>query len=191
MRGVCLNHNTDLTRALSRLPNLRVYQNVLASRGRGKRDHPEAWGIEPIHKLLEGRFTDAVEARCADSGKWTPTTHPVHTAMLKKGLELPNDWGLYQRGYTLPGNIKATVTRHPGGLVSYQADNTHYELRNAPTLTLCVTPACIGGIELEVARYRHLIKTLVIITNSDAYQHNFAVGGPFSLLASVVKFVAM
>jgi hypothetical protein len=190
MRGVCLNHNTDLTKALSRLANLRVYQNVLAYRGRGKCDHPEAWGIEPIHKLLNGRVTDAVEVRPAN-GKWTHTTHPVHTAMLKKGLELPNDWGMYQRGYTLPGNIKATVMRHPGGLVSYRTDNAEYELRNAPTLTLCVTPACIGGIELEVARYRHLMKALVIITDSDAYRHNFATGGPFSLLESVVKFVAM
>ena len=53
-----------------------------------------------------------------------------------------------------------------------------------------VTPQCIGGMELDIAKYRHLIKSLVVTTTRDAYKRNFAANGPFAQLASVVTFVA-
>ena len=191
MRGACLNHNTDLTNALARLPKLKIYQNVLASRGRGKRDHPEAWGIEPIHKLLAGRVTDGVEVRRTDGGKWKPTTDKMHKRMLEMGLELRDDWCTYQRCFSHADGTKMTVLRHPGGLVSYRTPTAHYEVRQTPKLTLVVTPQCIGGIELDIVKYRHQIKSLVIATDRDAYKRNFAADGPFAQLASVVTFVAM
>ena len=187
MRGVCINHNTDLTAALRRLPDLEVYENVLASRGRGKLIYPEAWGTLPFYELVAGRVTDGVEVRRADGGKWKPTTDKMHTRMLERGLELGNN---EPENFSLADGTKMNVIRHPGGLVSYRTPTVHYEVRQTPKLTLMVTPQCIGGMELDIAKYRHLIKSLVVTTTRDAYKRNFAANGPFAQLASVVTFVA-
>jgi hypothetical protein len=188
MSGVCKTHNTDLTNALRRMPDLQEYQNVLACRCRAKRDNPECMGADGLYNLLLDRCTDTVEARRSGTlDRWKPATTPLHRSMLREGDKLPNDGGRYQRGYTVAG-AKAAVFRHPGGLVTYKTTTCEYEVRWAPKLTLRVTPRCVSGIESILVQYRHLIKSLVLIRTRDSDRRKFGASGPYHQLRPILSF---